>query len=160
MTTACVVPGSFDPITEGHLDIVRRCAPLFDRVVVAVLVNPSKQGLFTVDERLDLIRTEIDDLPHAEVDRFEGLLVDYCRAQDIDVIVKGLRAAGDYEYELPMAEMNQRMTGVETMFLASSPQHRAVSSSLVKEIARWGGRLTGTVTPAVEAAVRARVTDA
>ena len=159
MTVRCVVPGSFDPIHTGHVDVVRRCAERFDEVVVAVLENPRKQGLFSVEERLDLIGTELGDLPQVTVDRFQGLLVDFCAEREIGIIVKGLRAAGDFEYELQMAQMNQRMGGVETLFLATSPEHSYLASSLVKEIARWGGPLAGTVPPAVETALRAKFSD-
>lgn len=160
MSVSCVVPGSFDPITMGHIDVVRRCAARFDRVVVAVLENPRKQGLFSVEERLELIRGEVADLPQVEVDRFQGLLVDFCAAHDIGIIVKGLRAVSDFEYELQMAQMNQQMAGVETLFLSTSPEHSYLASSLVKEIARWGGRLEGTVPTAVESALRAKYADA
>ncbi|MEX1164674.1 MAG: pantetheine-phosphate adenylyltransferase [Nitriliruptor sp.] len=156
MTVAAVVPGSFDPVTMGHLDIVERVASRFDRVVVAVLENPRKAGLFSVEERLELLRAETEKHDNIEVDRFQGLLVDFCAANDLDVIVKGLRAVSDFEYELQMAQMNQRMGEVETLFLSTSPEHSYLSSSLIKEIARWGGPLTGTVTPAVEAALRAK----
>lgn len=159
MTVRCVVPGSFDPIHLGHVDVIRRSAARFDEVVVAVLENPRKEGLFTVEERLDLIGAELADLPHVTVARFQGLLVDFCAERGIGVIVKGLRAARDFEYELQMAQMNQRMGGVETLFLATSPEHSYLASSLVKEIARWGGPLTGTVPPAVEDALRARFVD-
>jgi pantetheine-phosphate adenylyltransferase len=154
VTVAAVVPGSFDPITMGHLDIVERVAARFDRVVVAVLENPRKAGLFDVDQRLQLIRDQVEGLGNVEVERFQGLLVDFCRAHHLEVIVKGLRAVSDFEYELQMAQMNQRMAGVETLFLSTSPEHSYLSSSLVKEIARWGGPLTGTVPAAVEAALR------
>jgi pantetheine-phosphate adenylyltransferase len=156
VTVAAVVPGSFDPITMGHVDIIERVADRFDRVVVAVLENPRKEGLFSVEERLELIRAEVGERPNVEVDRFQGLLVDFCAANDLDIIVKGLRAVSDFEYELQMAQMNQRMGGVETLFLSTSPEHSYLSSSLIKEIARWGGPLAGTVPPAVEAALRAR----
>jgi pantetheine-phosphate adenylyltransferase len=156
VTVAAVVPGSFDPITMGHVDIIERVADRFDRVVVAVLENPRKEGLFSVEERLELIRAEVGERPNVQVDRFQGLLVDFCAANDLGVIVKGLRAVSDFEYELQMAQMNQRMGGVETLFLSTSPEHSYLSSSLIKEIARWGGPLAGTVPPAVETALRAR----
>jgi pantetheine-phosphate adenylyltransferase len=159
VTVSAVVPGSFDPITMGHLDIVERVAARFDRVVVAVLENPRKAGLFSVDERLQLIRDEVRGLGNVEVERFQGLLVDFCAAHDLGVIVKGLRAVSDFEYELQMAQMNQRMGGVETLFLSTSPEHSYLSSSLIKEIARWGGPLDGTVPAAVERALRARFAD-
>lgn len=156
MSVTAVVPGSFDPITLGHLDVVRRVAAHLDRVVVAVLENPRKQGLFTVDERLEIIRAEVADLANVEVDRFAGLLVDYCTSRGIGLIVKGVRAASDVDYEMPMAHMNRQMAGVETLFIPASPEHAHVSSSLVKEIASWGGPLDGSVSAAVEAALRSR----
>ncbi|MFA9444765.1 pantetheine-phosphate adenylyltransferase [Egicoccus sp. AB-alg6-2] len=157
MTVSVVVPGSFDPVTLGHLDIVRRACARFDRVVVAVLENPNKQGLFSVDERLELIRAVAGDVPNLEVDRFEGLLVDFCNARGIGIICKGLRAVSDFEYELQMAQMNHRIGGVETVFMSTSPEHSYLSSSLVKEVARFGGPLDGTVPPAVADALRERL---
>ena len=156
MTVAAVVPGSFDPITMGHLDIVERAADQFDRVVVAVLENPRKEGLFSVDERLSLIRDQIAGRENVEVDRFQGLLVDFCAANGLGVIVKGLRAVSDFEYELQMAQMNRRMGGVETLFLSTSPEHSYLSSSLIKEIAHWGGPLEGSVPAGVEEALRGK----
>jgi pantetheine-phosphate adenylyltransferase len=156
VSVAAVIPGSFDPIHSGHLDVIERVAARFDRVAVAVLENPRKQGLFDVDERIDLIRQVTDHLDDVEVDRFQGLLVDFCAKRDIGIIVKGLRAASDFEYELQMAQMNQRMGGVETLFLPTHPEHSYLSSSLIKEIARWEGPLAGTVPAPVEAALRAR----
>jgi pantetheine-phosphate adenylyltransferase len=156
VTVAAVVPGSFDPITMGHLDIIDRVASRFDRVVVAVLENPRKEGLFTVEERIALIDEVTRRHGNVEVDRFQGLLVDFCAARGIEVIVKGLRAVSDFEYEVQMAQMNQRMGGVETLFLSTSPEHSYLSSSLIKEIARWEGPLTGTVPAPVETALRAK----
>lgn len=157
MGSSVVCPGSFDPITLGHLDIVKRAAARFDRVVVAVLDNPSKQGLFTVDERIALIAEVTAEIDRVEVDRFSGLLVDYCHANDIDLVCKGLRSANDFEYELRMAQMNRHLGQVETIFVPTAPEHAYLSSSLVKEVARLGGPLAGTVPAAVEAALRARV---
>jgi len=154
MTVAAVVPGSFDPITLGHLDIVRRACERFDRVVVAVLENPRKQGLFSVDERVALIRAVTDDLANLEIDRFEGLLVDFCNARGIGIVCKGLRAVSDFEYELQMAQMNHRIGGIETVFMSTSPEHSYLSSSLVKEVARFGGPLGGTVPDLVADALR------
>lgn len=156
MSVSAVVPGSFDPVHDGHLDVVERVAARFDRVVVAVLENPRKDALFTVEERVELIRAHTDQLEGVEVARFQGLLVDFCTANGIGIIVKGLRAVSDFEYELQMAQMNQRMAGVDTLFLSTSPEHSYLSSSLIKEIARWGGPLAGTVPPAVEVALRSR----
>ena len=157
MSVSAVCPGSFDPIHHGHLDVVERAAARFDRVVVAVLVNPSKQGLFSIDDRLDLIRRTTAHLDNVEVDSFQGLLVDFCHAHDIDLICKGLRAASDFEYELQMAQMNERIGDVATVFMATSPEWSYLSSSLVKEVARLGGRIEGTVPPLVEEAIRDRL---
>ena len=159
MSVSAVCPGSFDPIHNGHLDVVERAAAAFDRVVVAVLVNPSKQGMFDVDQRLDLIRRTTAHLGNVEVDSFEGLLVDFCRSHDVDLICKGLRAVSDFEYELQMAHMNQHIGDVETVFMSTSPEWSYLSSSLVKEVARLGGRIEGTVPPLVEEAIRAHLAD-
>jgi pantetheine-phosphate adenylyltransferase len=150
VSVAAVCPGSFDPITNGHLDVIERAASRFDRLVVAVLENPRKAGLFSVDERLDLIRDTTAHLANVEVASFQGLLVDFCRSRDIDLICKGLRAVSDFEYELQMAQMNQRIGDVETVFLSTSPEWSYLSSSLVKEVARYGGAVSGTVPAIVE----------
>ena len=140
-----VCPGSFDPVTNGHVDVVSRAAALYDELVVAVLVNPGKAGLFSVDERIALLREAVADVPNVTVDSFQGLLVDYCRAKDIPVIVKGLRAVSDFEYELQMAQMNRELAGVETLFVPTAPQVGHLSSSLVKQIATFGGDVSGLV---------------
>lgn len=157
MSVAVVCPGSFDPITLGHLDVFERVARRFDRVVVAVLGNPRKEGMFSVEERMALIAAETDHLENLEIDRFEGLLVDFCADRDIGIVCKGLRGVGDFEYEQQMAQMNQHIGDVETLFVSSSPAHGHLSSSLVKEIARAGGRLDGLVPDRVAAALRDRV---
>ena len=157
MSVAAVCPGSFDPITLGHLDIIERAAQRFDRLVVAVLENPRKEALFTVEERIGLIRAEVDHHEGVEVDRFQGLLVDFCNARGIGIVCKGLRAVSDFEYELQMAQMNRRIGGVETVFMSTSPEHSYLSSSLVKEVARFGGPLTGTVPERVEAALKTKL---
>jgi pantetheine-phosphate adenylyltransferase len=144
-----VCPGSFDPVTNGHVDVITRAAALYDELVVAVLVNPGKAGLFDVEERMGLLREAVVDVPNVTVDRFEGLLVDYCRHRDIPVIVKGLRAVGDFEYELQMAQMNRELAGVETLFMPTAPQVGHLSSSLVKQIARFGGDVSTLVPKAV-----------
>jgi pantetheine-phosphate adenylyltransferase len=144
-----VCPGSFDPVTNGHVDVITRAAGLYDELVVAVLVNPGKAGLFPVDERMELLRDAVSDLPNVTVDSFEGLLVDYCKANDIPVIVKGLRAVSDFEYELQMAQMNRELAGVETLFVPSAPQVGHLSSSLVKQIATFGGDVSRLVPKAV-----------
>ena len=144
-----VCPGSFDPITNGHLDIVGRASQICDEVVVAVLVNQTKQGLFTIDERLEMIREVVAEYGNVVVDSFSGLLVDYCRHNDIPVIVKGLRAVSDFEYELQMAQMNHRLAGIETLFMTTNPLYSFLSSSLVKEIATYGGDVAELVPEAV-----------
>ncbi|CAN5781552.1 pantetheine-phosphate adenylyltransferase [soil metagenome] len=148
MPTA-VCPGSFDPVTNGHLDIVARAARLFDHVTVAVLVNDAKQGLFAVEERVDMLRMVTVDEPAVSVESFEGLLVDFCRQRGIGAIVKGLRAVTDFDYELQMAQMNSRLTGVETVFVPTAPEWSFLASSLVKEVAAGGGDVSGLVPPLV-----------
>ena len=138
-------PGSFDPVTNGHVDVIARAAGLYDELVVAVLVNPGKAGLFTVDERMELLREAVSDLPNVVVDSFTGLLVDYCLSHDIPVVVKGLRAVGDFEYELQMAQMNRELAGIETLFVPTAPQVGHLSSSLVKQIATFGGDVSRLV---------------
>ena len=140
-----VCPGSFDPVTNGHLDIIRRAARLFDEVIVGVLVNPNKQGLFSVDERLTMLRDVVTGVDNVKVEAFEGLLVDFCRDHDIDAIVKGLRAVSDFDTELQMAQMNASLSGVETVFVPTSPEWSFLASSLVKEVARFGGDVSGLV---------------
>ena len=137
--TSAVCPGSFDPPTLGHLDVIGRAAGLFDRVTVAVLVNPDKRGMFSLDERLELLRQTTGHLPNVGVDTFRGLLVDYCRDHDVAAIVKGLRAVSDFDYELQMAQMNHGLTGVDTLFMPTSPEFSFASSSLVKQVATYGG---------------------
>jgi pantetheine-phosphate adenylyltransferase len=143
LTALC--PGTFDPVTNGHLDVVGRASSMFDTVVVAVLENPSKAPLFTLQERVGLLEESLRDLGNVRVGSFGGLLVDYAGAQGAQLIVKGLRAVSDYEYEIQMAQMNQRIGGVETLFMATSPKWSFLSSSLVKEVARLGGDVEGLV---------------
>jgi pantetheine-phosphate adenylyltransferase len=142
---SAVCPGTFDPVTNGHLDIIERASGVFDTLVVAVLDNPRKDPLFSVEERLGLLKEACADLPNVEIDSFQGLLVDYARRREIGVIVKGLRAISDFEYELQMAQMNERLTGVVTFFMHTSPKWSYLSSSLVKEVATYGGDVTGLV---------------
>jgi pantetheine-phosphate adenylyltransferase len=145
-----VCPGSYDPVTSGHVDIVRRATTLFDEVVVAVLANPAKAGLFTLDERVDLLRESCAGLPGVRVDPVAGgLLVDYCRSVGAAAVVKGLRSGTDFAYELPMALMNRHLTRLETVFLPGDPSLEHVSSSLVKEVAAHGGDVRGLVPDAV-----------
>jgi pantetheine-phosphate adenylyltransferase len=159
MTTErrCVCPGSFDPVTNGHLDVVERASRLYDEVTVAVLVNDSKAGLFEVPERIEMLQEVTAGLGNVKVDSFQGLLVDYCRERDIPVVVKGLRAVSDFDYELQMSQMNNRLTGIETLFVATNPEYSFLSSSLVKEVAKWGGDVAGLVPDAVLPRLRARL---
>ncbi|MGH3663111.1 MAG: pantetheine-phosphate adenylyltransferase [Micromonosporaceae bacterium] len=140
-----VCPGSFDPVTNGHLDIISRAARLYDELYVAVLINQSKASLFTVEERIQMLRDVTDEWPNVRIDSFRGLLVDYCRDHRIPVVVKGLRAVSDFDYELQMAQMNYGLAGVETLFMTTNPLYSFLSSSLVKDVARWGGDVTGHV---------------
>ena len=144
-----ICPGSFDPVTNGHLDVFTRAAKIADEVTVAVLVNRTKAGMFTVEERMEILREVTAPLPNVRVDSFHGLLVDYCRAHGIQAIVKGLRAVSDFDYELQMAQMNHRLAEVETLFVSTNPQYSYLSSSLVKEVARFGGDVKGLVPQAV-----------
>ena len=134
-----VCPGSFDPVTLGHLDIVGRASAIYDEVTVAVLVNKKKSSLFTVEERIELLREVTASYGNVVVDSFHGLLVDYCRTKEIPVIVKGLRAISDFDYELQLAQMNHGLAGVETLFMTTNPLYSFLSSSLVKEVATYGG---------------------
>ncbi len=140
-----VVPGSFDPVTNGHLDIVGRAARLADEVIVAVLRNPNKIALFTVDERVEMLREVTKEQANVRVAKFDGLIVDFCKANDVSAIVKGLRAVSDFDYELQMAQMNYNQAGVETLFISTNPLYAFLSSSLVKEFAKYGGDVTSLV---------------
>ena len=155
----CVCPGSFDPVTNGHLDVIARASDLYDEVTVAVLVNKSKRGLFDLDERMSMLREVCAPLGNITVEAFDGLLVDFCRVRDIPAIVKGLRAVSDFDYELQMAQMNHRLTGVETLFVATNPDYSFLSSSLVKEVATYGGDVSGLVPEVVLARLRERIAD-
>lgn len=154
MTRTAVCPGSFDPVTNGHVDVIGRAATCFDRLVVACLRNIGKDPLFDVERRLDLLRASTQHLPGVEVVAFDGLLVDFCRERGISVVVKGLRAAADCEYELQMARMNHHLGGVETFFLGASPVYAFLSSSLVKQVARFGGDVSDLVPPVVAEQLR------
>jgi pantetheine-phosphate adenylyltransferase len=153
-----VCPGSFDPVTNGHLDIIGRASRLFDEVIVAVLINESKTGLFTVEERIAMLRDATSSYGNVRIESFQGLLVDFCRAQDAAVVVKGLRAVSDFDYELKMAQMNIGLAGVETLFMPTNPLYSFLSSSLVKEVAKWGGDVSPHVPDAVGTALRERLT--
>ena len=147
-----VCPGSFDPVTYGHLDIITRASAHFDEVVVAVFINSTKQSLFTVEERIAMIKETTKDLPNIKVDSWSGLTVDYCKQNNIDVITKGLRAVSDFDYELQQAQVNLQ-AGVDTMFMATDPAHSFLSSSLVKELAKYNGDISKMVPPSVQAAL-------
>jgi pantetheine-phosphate adenylyltransferase len=143
LTALC--PGTFDPVTNGHLDILERASRLFDAVVVAVLENPAKEPLFAAEERVAMLKEAVAGLENVEVDSFSGLLVDYATQREARIIVKGLRAVSDFDYELQMAQMNHRLAGVETCFVPTSPKWSYLSSSLVKEIAGFGADIHGLV---------------
>ena len=156
--TLAVFPGSFDPITNGHLDIVDRALAVFDRVRMAILRNPEKQPLFSVDERLALIREAYRGNPRVEADSFTGLLVDYADKAGASVIIRGIRAISDFEYELQMALMNRRLgPGIETVFLMSGEAYSFISSRLIKQIVGLGGNIAGLVPPSVEERLRRRI---
>lgn len=140
-----VCPGSFDPVTNGHLDIIERSSKLADRVYVAVMLNQNKSGLFSIEERIVLLCQSVGHLDNVVIEAFEGLLVDYCRAHDARAIVKGLRAVGDFDYELQMAQMNHRLADVDTLFVATNPLYSFLSSSLIKEVVAYGGDVSGLV---------------
>ncbi|UYM05694.1 pantetheine-phosphate adenylyltransferase [Solicola gregarius] len=152
-----VCPGSFDPVTNGHLDIISRAAKLFDEVVVLVGANENKRGLFTVEERLAMLETVVADYGNVRVDSFTGLLVGYCSDHDIHAIVKGLRAVTDFDYELQMAQMNGSLADVDTVFVPTSPDYSFLASSLVKEVAKHGGDVSDLVPPSVLRALQDRL---
>jgi pantetheine-phosphate adenylyltransferase len=140
-----ICPGSFDPVTNGHIDIIARAADLYDELVVAVFVNQSKSSMFSVDERRELLEEVTAAYGNVRIASFEGLVVDYCKTNNIAVIVKGLRAVSDFDYELQMAQMNRGLAGVDTLFMPTNPEYSFLASSLVKEIARWGGDVSKLV---------------
>jgi pantetheine-phosphate adenylyltransferase len=150
-------PGSFDPVTNGHLDIIGRAAGLYDEVVVVVLINLTKQGMFTVEERVEMLSEVTARYGNVRVEKFHGLLVDFCAANGISAVIKGLRAVSDFEYEMQMAQMNYRMAKVETLFMTTSPLYSFLRSSLVKEIAKYGGDVSGLVPETVLARLRERL---
>ncbi len=154
-----VCPGSFDPVTLGHLDIIGRASLLYDELVVAVGVNASKKRMFSFEERTDMLREATVDYPNVRVDTFDGLIVDFCKDNGIQVIVKGLRAISDFDYELQMAQMNHGLQGVETMFMTTNPLYSFLSSSLVKEVATYGGDVSASVPEAVRRRLLERVKD-
>ena len=154
-----VCPGSFDPVTNGHLDVIIRAASMYDEVIVAVLHNPSKSPLFTVDERVDMLREVIKGQGNVRVERFRGLIVDFCREHDVSAIVKGLRAVSDFDYELQMAQMNLGLQAIETMFMTTNPQYSFLASSLVKEVAMFGGDVSALVPGFVHARLMERLAE-
>ena len=154
-----VCPGSFDPPTNGHLDIIGRAAALFDEVTVMIAYNGSKAGLFTVDERIEMLHEVTAAWPNVVVDSYSGLLVDFCRDRGIPAVVKGLRAVSDFDYELQMAQMNQQLSGVDTLFMSTSPEWSFVASSLVKEIATFGGDVAHLLPPAVHERLMERIAE-
>ena len=153
-------PGSFDPVTLGHLDIIERTARHFDEVIVAVIRNPQKaQSLFSLEERQEMLAEVIGHLPNVRIEFFKGLLVEFAKDHGAESIVKGLRAISDFDYELQMAQMNQRLSGIDTFFIATSPRHSFLSSSLVREVARFGGDVSSMVPEVVMARLQERFGD-
>ena len=153
-----IYPGSFDPVTNGHLDLIQRASNLFDRLVVAVLVNPEKDPLFSPQERVEMLDLVVAHLPNVEVDTFEGLLVDYARSKGARVLLRGIRAVSDYEYELQMALMNRQLEpDMETVFMLPAEAYSYLSSRLVREVARLGGSIKDLVPAAVEERIRAKL---
>ncbi|RCV54043.1 pantetheine-phosphate adenylyltransferase [Marinitenerispora sediminis] len=151
-----VCPGSFDPVTNGHIDIIGRAARQNDEVIAAVLTNVNKRALFSVEEKLDMLRASTRGLPNVRVATFNGLLVDFCRENDVTAIVRSLRSVSDFDYELQIAQMNYQLSGVETLFMTANPQYSFLSSSLVREVAQYGGDVGSLVTPYVEERLRAK----
>ena len=161
MASIALVPGSFDPVTLGHLDIIERAARHFDTLIVAVIRNPQKAtSLFTLGERQELLAECLAHLPNIRIEFFKGLLVDFAKDHGASAIVKGLRAVSDFEYELQMAQMNQRLSGIDTFFVSTSPQYSFLSSSLVKEVARFGGDVSSMVPAVVSARLEHRFSEA
>ncbi|HVT65304.1 MAG TPA: pantetheine-phosphate adenylyltransferase [Mycobacteriales bacterium] len=153
-----VCPGSFDPITNGHLDVIERTSELFDEVIVVVGINQSKNRLFEPDERVEMISEVVAHLPNVKVDTFRGLLVDFCVAHEVKAIVKGLRAVSDFDYELQMGQMNHSLAAVDTLFMPADPHYSFLSSSLVKEVAMYGGDVSKLVPEAVLRRLQSRLT--
>jgi pantetheine-phosphate adenylyltransferase len=149
MPDIAIYPGTFDPITNGHLDIIERATEHVSSLIVAVSQNPGKQPLFDLEERVAIVKETVAPLKNVEVDSFEGLLVDFCLRRKARLVVKGLRAVSDFEYELQMAQMNLRLAGVDTLFMVANPSYSFLSSSIVKEVARFGGSVEGLVPPGV-----------
>jgi len=154
--TKALIPGSFDPVTFGHLDVIERTARLFDEVLVAAVENPQKVTLFTLRERTEMLAEVTGHIHNLKVDAFEGLLVDFALDRGVGAIVKGLRAVSDFEYELQMAQLNYRLSGIETLFMPTTPEHSFLSASLVREVARFGGDVSSMVPAHVADRLRAR----
>lgn len=152
-------PGSFDPVTNGHIDVFERVAAQFDEVVVTVMVNKNKKGMFDVDERMEMLRDATAHMPNVRVASWHGLLVDFAREQGITAIVKGLRDAGDFGYELQMAQMNKKLSGVDTFFVATNPAFGYLSSSLIKEVASFGGDVSDMLPPMVHKRLLERLSE-
>ena len=158
MTHTALCPGSYDPPTNGHVDVIERAARYFDTVVVAVIANPSKEPLFSLEERKDLLADALAHVDNVEIASFDGLLVDFARERKLSIVVKGLRAISDFEYELQMAQMNSTLApGMDTLFITAKPSWAFLSSSLVKEVARYGGAVEGLVPPGVAKALADRL---
>ena len=149
-------PGSFDPVTHGHIDVIERVARHFDEVLVAVVLNPNKAGTFTPEEREEMLHEVLSHLSNVRIESFSGLLVEFAASRGVSLVVKGLRAISDFEYELQMAQMNHKLTGMDTFFVATSPATSFLSSSLVKEVARFGGDVSALVPPVVEQKLKER----
>jgi pantetheine-phosphate adenylyltransferase len=157
MPDIAIYPGTFDPITNGHMDIIDRAHKHVSTIVVAVSQNPGKQPMFTLDERVATVKEALNGMAGVEVDTFDGLLVDYAQRRGARLIVKGLRAVSDFEYEMQMAQMNHRLAGVETLFMVANPSFSFLSSSIVKEVARFGGSVEGLVPPEVSRRLKERI---
>lgn len=154
MQRIAVVPGSFDPITYGHLDIIERGSKVFDKLYISVLKNSSKQGLFDIDERLELIKATTKNLDNIEVVSFDGLLIDFCHSVNARAIIRGLRAVSDFEYEMQLTSMNRKLdSSIETIYMMTNNNYSFISSSIVKEVAKYGGKVEDVVPPVVEAAL-------
>jgi pantetheine-phosphate adenylyltransferase len=154
-----ICPGSFDPVTNGHLDIIGRASRLYDEIIVAVLVNESKHGLFSHTERIDMLTEVTKEFQNVRIASFQGLLVDFCRAEHVKVVVKGLRAVTDFDYELKMAQMNVGLSGLETLFMPTNPLYSFLSSSLIKDVAKWGGDVSAHVPEVVSVRLAQRLAD-
>jgi pantetheine-phosphate adenylyltransferase len=155
--SGAVCPGSFDPVTLGHLDIFERAAAQFDEVVVAILANPTKSGMFTLDERIAMINESTTHLPNLRVEAGSGLVVDFVKARGLTAVIKGLRTGTDFEYELQMAQMNKHIAGVDTFFVATTPRYSYVSSSLAKEVAMLGGDVSDLLPEPVNRRLREKL---